>query len=158
MPTLGDEFKEYDKGLLRQTGVDVVVGFAEFKFPEFSQRYMKDFPKESDGSVIIKPNDFILAQTYERIHLPRESNLAARVEGRSSSARLGLVVHLSAPTIHAGFPGKITLEIINHGPTKIRLFPQKDRICQLIFEQVLSTPTLENTSQFFGQSSVTGTK
>ena len=153
---LDTEFKEYDQGLVGQDGVRIDVDYSKFNFTKFSQQYLKDLPRESDGSIIIKPKAFILAKTLERITLPIESQLAARVEGRSSGARLGLVVHLSAPTIHAGFSGKITLEIVNHGYTHIRLDPQKDKICQIIFEKLSSKPTKANLSQFQGQESVTG--
>ena len=153
---LDTEFKEYDKELLDQDGVKVDVDYSEFNFTKFSRKYLKDVPKETDGSFIIKPKAFILATTLEKITLPFESQLAARVEGRSSGARLGLVFHLSAPTIHAGFSGKITLEIINHGYAHIRLDPHKDRICQIIFEQVSSVPEKANLSQFQDQASVTG--
>jgi dCTP deaminase len=154
---LNDEFKAYDNSLLKKPGVDIILNFSEVFVPEYVTRFTKDVPKEADGSVIIKPGDFVLAQTYERIALPKKSQLAARVEGRSSGARLGLVVHLSAPTIHAGFSGKITLEIINHGPAKIRLTPFKDKICQLVFEQVFSIPSEKGRgSQFDGQETVAG--
>ena len=155
---LDKEFKEYNKELFDQQGIKIDVDYSEFDFPKFSQKYLKDILKERDGSVIVKPKAFILARTLEKITLPLESQLAARVEGRSSGARLGLVVHLSAPTIHAGFSGKITLEIINHGYTHIRLDPKKDRICQLIFEQLLSKPAKANLSKFQGQKSVTGSR
>lgn len=154
---LNTEFKEYDKDLLNQAGIDVVVDYSDFNFTTFSTKYLKDVPKENDGSVIIRPKDFMLARTLEKITLPLDSQLAARVEGRSSGARLGLVVHLSAPTIHAGFTGNITLEIINHGPTQIRLDPNKDKICQLIFEEVKGKPEKADLSQFQNQTSVTGT-
>ncbi|MDP8289488.1 MAG: dCTP deaminase, partial [Candidatus Susulua stagnicola] len=134
----------------------VSVDYSDFSFVKFSQAYLKDVPKEQDGSLIIKPGAFILARTLEKITLPIDSKIAARVEGRSSIARLGLVVHLSAPTIHSGFSGKITLEILNHGPVGIKLEPGKDRICQLIFEQLTSKPEKGNLSQFQGQTSVTG--
>ncbi|RKX91269.1 MAG: dCTP deaminase [Spirochaetes bacterium] len=155
---LDDEFKEYNMELLKQNGVKVDVDFSNFNFQKFSRAYLKDVPKERDGSIIIKPGAFILAKTLEKITLPLQSEIAARVEGRSSVARLGLVVHLSCPTIHAGFSGKITLEIINHGPTHIRLDPKKDKICQLIFERLSSRPERANLSQFQGQISVTGEK
>lgn len=152
------EFKEYDPDLVQQQGVKVSIDYASFNFTNFSRQYLRDLPRETDGYIVIKPRAFVLARTLEKITLPLESRLAARVEGRSSCARLGLVVHLSAPTIHAGFSGKITLEIINHGNTYIRLNPMKDRICQLIFEELSSSPKKANLSQFQGQHSVTGDK
>jgi dCTP deaminase len=78
----------------------------------------------------MQPNSFILGWTVERIQLPHRSRIAARVEGKSSLARLGVGVHVTAPTIHAGFgydPGSpdagqpIQLEIFNLGPLTIQL-------------------------------------
>ena len=62
----------------------------------------------------IEPRGFVLAQTLERVALPND--LMGLVEGRSSWARVGLSVHLTAPKIDPGFNGTITLEIANMGP------------------------------------------
>lgn len=51
------------------------------------------------------------------------SRIAARVEGRSSLARIGLMLHLTAPTIHAGFEGNITIEMLSHSPFRGRTRP-----------------------------------
>ncbi len=77
------------------------------------------------GGYALQPNTFILGQTLERVHLPiREGRpcYAARIEGRSSFARVGLIVHFTAPTIHAGFEGTIALEMINLAEYPISLF------------------------------------
>jgi hypothetical protein len=74
--------------------------------------------------------------------------LAARVGGRSSFARCGVLVHFTAPSIHAGFVGTITLEIMNLGPHAM-LRPGM-KICQLILEQVEGFPA-DAPSQFHGQ-------
>lgn len=106
---------------------------------------------------VLQPRKFILAKTLERVHLrltSDETSLAARVEGKSSYARCGLLVHFTAPTIHAGFEGTITLELINFGPLPIALYPEMP-ICQLIVEQVHGTP-FSNESQFQGQSAPGG--
>jgi dCTP deaminase len=61
---------------------------------------------DADGGYALPPNKFILGQTLERVHLPIRDGrpcYAARIEGRSSFARIGLLVHFTAPTIHAGF-------------------------------------------------------
>jgi len=97
----------------------------------------------------------MLARTQEWIELPRTARLAARVEGRSSLARLGVAVHLTAPVIHAGFRGYITLEITNPGPLPIRLRPGM-QICQLVLELLFGTPSKEMTGLFQDQESVTG--
>ena len=153
---LNSEFKEYNPSTTKQPAVELTLDFSKMKYNEIARSFLRDVPKERDGSITIKPGAFVLGQTLEKITLPIESQLAARVEGRSSTARIGLVVHLSAPTIHAGFSGKITLEIINQGPFFIRLDPNKDRICQLIFEQIASKPTKANLSEFQNQESVAG--
>jgi dCTP deaminase len=99
----------------------------------------------------INQNDFILAWTRETIYLPVTSRFAARIEGKSGLARLGLVVHLTAPTIHAGFKGQIQLEMVNLGPNEIILDVGMP-ICQLIFEMTLGTPVMGYTGRYFGQS------
>ena len=100
---------------------------------------------------VLQPNRLILGRTKERIELPINETqcLAARVEGKSSYARCGLLVHFTAPTIHSGFSGTITLELINLGPCNISLYPGAP-ICQLIVETVAGTP-VRNDSQFQGQ-------
>lgn len=54
-----------------------------------------------------KSKSLLLAWTKETVILPYTSRIAARVEGKSGLARLGLVIHMTAPTIHAGFKGQI---------------------------------------------------
>lgn len=102
---------------------------------------------------LLEPGRFVLAKTLERVELPLRGNsrvLAARIEGRSSYARCGLLIHFTAPTIHAGFSGTITLEMINMGPYPINLFPGEP-ICQLILEVVDGMP-FRNDSQFQRQT------
>jgi dCTP deaminase len=114
-------------------------------------------PLDPNGGYALPPNMFILGQTLERVHLPiREGRpcYAARIEGRSSFARIGLLVHFTAPTIHAGFEGTIALEMINLAEYPISLFPGME-ICQLIIEQVSTTP-FANPSDFQSQSLPTG--
>jgi dCTP deaminase len=103
---------------------------------------------------ILKPNRLVLGQTIERVSLPLDGQLAARIEGRSSFARTGLVVHLTAPTIHAGYSGTITLELVNLGPLSLVLAPGM-RVCQLIVEKLDCVP-VEAQSQFHGQTEPAG--
>jgi len=105
---------------------------------------------KADG-YLLKPKDFVLAWTREYVRLPTPSRVAARVEGKSSLARCGLAVHMTAPTIHSGFEGRIRLEMMNHSPVPIRLKPGM-RICQLILEMTLGTPEKGYQGQFFGQT------
>jgi dCTP deaminase len=96
----------------------------------------------------MEPWAFLLGWTAERIPLPHSSRLMARVEGRSSLARLGLGVHVTAPIIHAGFGHtddsaylgtRIRLEIWNCGPLHVCL-EKGTKICHLILEEVHGTP------------------
>lgn len=86
---------------------------------------------------VFHPGEFVLSSTLEEVCLP--DDVAARIDGRSSLGRLGIVIHSTAGHIDPGFQGKIVLEMENIGMIPILLYP-KTRICQLVFE-VLSSPT-----------------
>jgi dCTP deaminase len=118
------------------------------------QRYGKPVRKEADGSFILPPQKFVLGITREYIELPRRAKIAARVEGRSTLARLGLVVHLTAPTIHAGFGGHIILEMCNFGPHRLRLCPGKLAVCQLVFERLGRVPKGPVRTRWMGQKGI----
>lgn len=104
----------------------------------------------SEDGYLFNPGRLILAWTREYVNLKTDARLAARVEGKSSLARLGIAVHITAPTIHAGFDGRIRLEMLNHGKVPVRLRTGM-RICQLIFEQTLGTPERGYKGRFSGQ-------
>jgi len=87
----------------------------------------------------LDPDEFILAQTYERIWIPK--HLIAMVEGRSSYARAGLSMHQTAPWLQPGWNGQITLEIRNSGPFHIELIPTEDMPCQVTFFELTSELT-----------------
>lgn len=114
---------------------------------------------EQKHGVALDPNQFVLARTKEYVELPilrhLDVCLSARIEGKSSRARCGLLVHSTAPTVHPGFKGTLTLEIINLGPAPFMLRPGM-AIAQLIVEDVKGIP-FENASQFQGQVTPEGT-
>lgn len=107
----------------------------------------------------LQPRQFLLAQTAETVGLPirprSRTCLAARIEGKSSFARCGLLVHFTAPTVHPGWHGPLTLEVINLGPAAVNLVPGVS-IAQLIVEEVKGVP-VENPSQFRNQKTPEGT-
>jgi dCTP deaminase len=84
--------------------------------------------KEEDF-YILEPRKFVLAQTMEKVTLPND--LMGLVEGRSSWARLGISIHVTAPKIDPGYSNYITLEMANHGETAIQLVAGQSP-CQLI--------------------------
>jgi dCTP deaminase len=135
-------------------GVDppaaVCPGADGYKYSDFANEYSQLTEMGVQGHVL-EPGSFLLTGTAEYIELPPHSRVAARVEGKSSLARLGVGVHITAPTIHAGFKGTIELEMFNHGVLRVRLIPGM-LVCQLIFEQTLGTPDKGYQGQFFGQA------
>ena len=107
------------------------------------------------NAVILPPNEFILGTTIESVKIP--SNLCARVEGRSSVARLGIQVECGG-FIDSGFEGQITLEIKNQSNQAIILY-ENMRICQIVFEEVDSVPNRvygEAGNKYQNQTGVTG--
>lgn len=123
--------------------------------PEFNpEETLKQLtiPKTIDASgYALPPDHLVLGWTREYIELPTHARIAARVEGKSSRARIGLGIHITAPTIHAGFKGRVRLEMVNHGTYPILLSPRMP-ICQLVFEQTLGTPEKGYSGIFLGQT------
>ena len=89
----------------------------------------------NDGDYTLKPNEFLLGSTFERIHIP--NNISAFVDGKSSLGRLGIAVHITAGFIDAGFEGNVKLEIKNNSDKQFRL-SEGMLIGQLIFFELKS--------------------
>ncbi|MEX0802025.1 MAG: dCTP deaminase [Candidatus Binatia bacterium] len=95
------------------------------------------FVTEERDSYDLLPGKLVLALTYEAVTVP--NNMIARVEGRSTYARVGLSMHHTAPWIQPGWKETpIVLEISNHGNIPIKLTPLVDRPCQLTFFELKS--------------------
>lgn len=138
-------FKDPSTGL--NITIDPVPGFnPELLLPQIAEQ-----ATISKDGYPLKPHTLVLAWTEEYVDLRNSVWLAARVEGKSSLARIGLGVHVTAPTVHAGFNGRIRLEIVNHGAFPIML-RKGMKICQLIFEQTLGTPDKGYAGRFSGQT------
>jgi dCTP deaminase len=91
---------------------------------------------EGDEPFILHPGEFVLGSTYEVVTLP--DDVAARLEGKSSLGRLGLLTHSTAGFIDPGFSGHVTLELSNVATLPIKLWPGM-KIGQLCFFR-LSSP------------------
>ena len=76
---------------------------------------------ENDGEFVIHPTEFVLGRTAETVGLPND--VVARIEGKSSLGRLGLIVHATAGFVDPGFRGSLTLEITNFNSVPIVLRP-----------------------------------
>ncbi len=89
-----------------------------------------------DGVFMLHPGEFVLGSTLERVVVP--DDLVARIEGKSSLGRLGLLIHSTAGFIDAGFDGHVTLELANVASLPITIYP-KMKIGQLSF-MTMTTP------------------
>ena len=83
-----------------------------------------------DGVFILHPGEFVLGSTQERVALP--DDLVARLEGKSSLGRLGLLIHSTAGFVDAGFDGHLTLELSNVANLPITIYPRM-KIGQISF-------------------------
>ena len=98
--------------------------------------FMKRIEITDEDAFVMQPGEFVLAATKEKLEL--SNDLMARLEGRSSLGRLGLIVHSTAGVFDPGWIGIATLELGNLGRMPLKLYPGM-RICSFTFEQ-LSSP------------------
>lgn len=90
--------------------------------------------KDDEGFYLL-PGELVLASTKESLEL--SSDLVGWLEGRSSYARLGIMVHATSGFMHPGSRGKQTLEISNMTNLPVIIYPNS-RICQVVFEETIS--------------------
>jgi len=90
----------------------------------------------NEGRFILHPGEFVLGSTLERVALP--DDLVARLEGKSSLGRLGLLIHSTAGFVDAGWDGHLTLELSNVANLPIAIYPEM-KIGQISFLQ-MTTP------------------
>lgn len=138
------DFKEQ----LGPCSLDLKLGdvFRKFKRAEFAfidlktnvpiEKIMSKFKLAPGKPLMMQPGDFVIAATKENIEVP--SDLAARLDGRSSLARLGIVIHITAARFDPGWKGKAVIELGNLGTMPVALYPGM-RICAMTFE-TLSSP------------------
>ncbi len=136
----------YDPGMIQPSSIDVRLDkyfrlFDNHKYPVIDPA--KDQPEltrlvevDPDDGFVLHPGEFVLGSTLETVSLP--DDLAARVEGKSSLGRLGLLTHATAGFVDPGFSGHVTLELSNVATLPIILWPGM-KIGQLCFFR-LSSP------------------
>jgi dCTP deaminase len=105
----------------------------QFSYTAFANATLKEVPPDNAGIITLRPHTFYLADLQQHTTLPPD--IAMHVQGKSSLARLGMLVHLTAPHAHAGWTGRLTLEIYNLGPFNIEMKPGMT-IGQLTFWKV----------------------
>ncbi|MFL5884024.1 MAG: dCTP deaminase [Thermoleophilaceae bacterium] len=120
----------YDEGLVQPSSIDVRVDrrfrvFQNSRYPYIDVRQaMEDLTElvevQGDEPFILHPGEFVLGQTLERVTLPND--LVARLEGKSSLGRLGLLIHSTAGFVDSGFSGNLTLELSNVANLPITIY------------------------------------
>lgn len=110
--------------------------FIDPRHPQSIGEAMRTIEVAEDDHFIMQAGDFALASTVESLRLA--DDLVARLEGRSSIARLGITVHSTAAVFEPGWIGTATMELSNLGRMAVALYPGM-RICSFTFEQ-LSSP------------------
>ena len=135
----------YDASMLQPSSIDVRLDrffrvFENHRYPHIDPA--EDQPDltrlvepPGDEPFILHPGEFVLGSTYEVITLP--DDVAARLEGKSSLGRLGLLTHSTAGFIDPGFSGHVTLELSNVATLPIKLWPGM-KIGQLCFFRLTS--------------------
>ena len=124
------EIEPYDASLIQPSSIDVRVDrrfrvFHNARYPYIDVRQPMEELTElvevsGDEPFILHPGEFVLGQTLERVALP--DDLVARLEGKSSLGRLGLLIHSTAGFVDPGFSGNLTLELSNVANLPITIY------------------------------------
>ncbi|HSN43356.1 MAG TPA: dCTP deaminase [Propionibacteriaceae bacterium] len=138
----------WDATMLQPSSVDVRLDrffrvFENHRYPMIDPsveqaELTRELAPEPDEPFVLHPGEFVLGATYEKVSLP--DDVAARLEGKSSLGRLGLLTHSTAGFIDPGFSGHVTLELSNVATLPIALWPGM-KIGQLCFFR-LSSPAM----------------
>jgi dCTP deaminase len=146
------------------------LNVARMNYATVSRQFMAPPPLEDDAkeddlvfkrdnAIILRPYGFVVWQTKEIAGTPEENpRYICFINGKSTRSRTGLIVHLTAPTVHAGWNGNLTLEMTNVGPLNIVLFVG-DAVAQLTVARLSWPPALDvkiYESATHGQRSVHG--
>ena len=132
----------YDDSLLQPSSVDVRVDryfrvFRNSRYPfidvKQAQEELTELVEIDDEPFILHPGEFVLGSTLERVRLP--DDLVARLDGKSSLGRLGLLIHSTAGFIDPGWDGHVTLELSNVANLPITIYHGM-KIGQISFVQM----------------------
>jgi dCTP deaminase len=152
----------FDESLLQPSSVDLRVD-GDFRVFHNNRRAYIDVREANDDltevvsipdgeAFILHPGEFVLGSTAERVALP--DDLVARLEGKSSLGRLGLLIHSTAGYIDPGFDGTITLELSNVARLPISIYPGM-AIGQISFLQMSTPVDKPYQGKYQGQSGPT---
>ena len=125
------EIDPWDERYLQPSSVDLHVDrtfrvFRNNRYPYIDVKRQQEeltelLEVEGDTPFILHPGEFVLGSTAERVRLPND--LVARLEGKSSLGRLGLLIHSTAGYVDPGWDGYLTLELSNVANLPITIYP-----------------------------------
>lgn len=120
----------FDPGMIQPSSIDLRVDssyrvFNNSRYPYIDVKQpMEELTElvttDEDEPFILHPGEFVLGQTLEKVGIP--DDLVARLEGKSSLGRLGLLIHSTAGFVDAGFSGNLTLELSNVANLPITIY------------------------------------
>ena len=147
----------WDPAMLQPSSIDVRLDrffrvFENHRYPHIDpaeeQPELTRLIEVGDGEAfVLHPGEFVLGSTWEQVSLP--ATVAARLEGKSSLGRLGLLTHSTAGFIDPGFSGHVTLELSNMATLPVKLWPGM-KIGQLCFFRLSSEAEHPYGSQKYG--------
>ncbi len=159
-------FDPYEPTLVQPSSVDMRVDrkfrvFNNARYPYIDVRQpMEDLTslvEVDEEPFILHPGEFVLGQTLERVKLPND--IVARLEGKSSLGRLGLLIHSTAGFVDAGFEGNLTLELSNVANLPITIYHRMPigQISFMRMDQAVERPygSDETGSKYQGQDEPT---
>lgn len=121
----------YDPAMVQPSSIDIRLDryfrlFDNHKYPFIDPaaeqpELTRMVETDPDEPFVLHPGEFVLGSSYELVSLP--DDIAARVEGKSSLGRLGLLTHATAGFVDPGFVGHVTLELSNVATLPIKLWP-----------------------------------
>ena len=151
------EVSPLDKGFIQPSSIDLKVGY-EFRVFE-NHKYSHIDPKAEQEDLttlvtatveepfVLHPGEFVLGTTFEKVTL--SNKVVARLEGKSSLGRIGLLIHSTAGFVDPGFSGYLTLELYNVANLPIMIYPEM-KIGQISFYYLNSPSESEYGSENYG--------
>ena len=147
----------YDAAMVQPSSIDVRLDrffrvFENHRYPhidpaEEQPELTRAVQPKGEEPFILHPGEFVLGSSFEVVTLP--DDVAARLEGKSSLGRLGLLTHSTAGFIDPGFSGHVTLELCNVATLPIKLWPGM-KIGQLCFFRLSSPAEHPYGSEIYG--------
>ncbi len=147
----------YEPAMVQPSSIDVRLDrffrvFENHRYPHIDPAadqpdLTREVVPDGEEPFILHPGEFVLGSTYEVVTLP--DDVAARLEGKSSLGRLGLLTHSTAGFIDPGFSGHVTLELANVANLPIKLWPGM-KIGQLCFFRLSSAAQHPYGSEKYG--------